>query len=124
MAQKPDFSYAHLNLGIVHADLRQYDLADVHFAQAVHPHPNDLTARRRWARSLAEQHRLREAILQYVAAVEIDPDDHSLRHALAKLYLEAGERDAARQQWRVAALLAPLEPDYAERLRALETAAK
>jgi Flp pilus assembly protein TadD len=108
-----------MNLGIVHADLHEYDLADPHFAQAVHLRPDDLTARQRWAQALAEQGRVREAVFQYVAAVEIAPEDAALRHALAELYLKAGRPDAARTQWEKAALRAPMDATYAARLRSL-----
>lgn len=119
VTQKPDFFYPHLNLGIVHADLGQYGLADLHFARAVALDPNDLTARRRWAEALAAQSRVRDAIFQYVAAVEIAPEDAALRHVLAELYVKAGRPDAARAQWETAAGLAPMDQTYSARLRSL-----
>jgi tetratricopeptide (TPR) repeat protein len=120
LAQKPEFFYPHRTLGMVYADLGDFNSADAHFARAVELAPNDLTTRERWARTLAEQGRVRDAVFQYVAAVELDPGDPELRHALAELYVKAGRTDAAQVQWAAAMRLAPMNETYPDRLRSID----
>jgi tetratricopeptide (TPR) repeat protein len=124
LVQAPEFFHTNLNLALVYADKRQYDLADRFFAKAVELHPNNLLARERWAEMLAEQGRNHDAIFQYVAAVELDPHHAVLRDRLAELYLKMNRPDAARAQWQAALAIDPLHQAFADRLDALGAAAK
>jgi Flp pilus assembly protein TadD len=60
-----------------------------------------------------------DAIVQYVAAVEIEPEDDEIRDELAGLYVRAGRPDAAREQWEEALLIKPTSVAYAENIKAL-----
>src|SRR5262249_54044508 len=122
LQQQPEFFLANLHFGIVHADRKEYALADQYFAKAVWENNNDFTARSRWARSLAEQERARDAIIQYVAAAEIDPESADTRDRLARLYLSLNLPQAAREQWEVASSIDPLNRDYVAALRTLPPA--
>lgn len=75
------------------------------------------------AESLEAQGRPRDAIFQYVAAVELSTHDAELRDRLATLYLKEHYVDAARQQWRAAYQIDPMHNAFADRLLALEAAA-
>ena len=76
-------------------------------------------ARKRWADLLAEQGRTRDAILQYVAAVEIKNDSVETIDKLARLYREVGRPEAARTEWEAALLLDPLNDTYLHEINAL-----
>ena len=84
MLQQPDFLFATLNLGIVHAVVGNYEQADAFFEAAVEIDPNDLGTRHDLAESAREARPDREAAFQWVAAVEIDRDDPLLRQELAR----------------------------------------
>ena len=106
--QQPDFLFATLNLGIVHAVVGNYDQADAYFRQGGRDrsersgHPHEL------GRVLEKQGRIREAAFQWVAAVEIDRDDPVLRQELAETYLILGMLDEARTQIDQAIALDPI----------------
>jgi tetratricopeptide (TPR) repeat protein len=106
--QQPNFLFATLNLGVLHAAVGNYDQADVFFAKAVAIDPNNLGARTSWAEVLEKQGRLRAAAFQWVAAVEIDRDDPALRQELAESYLNLGMLDEARAQIDQAIALDPI----------------
>lgn len=118
--QEPDFLYPLINLGIIYGGKGEYDLADDYFARAVKRNPNYLITRKAWGKMLAEQGHVEDAIVQYVAAVQIDPTDASLRHTLAKLYERNGMRDAARNQIEEALKINPISKEYAAALRTFE----
>ena len=117
LRQNPDFLYANVTLGAVCTDLEDYASADRFFTAAVGLDPNYLPARQRWAKSLVKQGRLREAIFQYVAAVEIAPHDAELRDTLAELYFELNYPDAALAQWQIAMTLDPTSGHIMDHLK-------
>jgi tetratricopeptide (TPR) repeat protein len=124
LVQAPDFFYSNLNLAMVYADLHQYDLADRYFAKTVLINRNDATTRLKWAEMLAEQGRTREAIFQYVAAVELAPHSADSRDHLAELYVKVKQFDAAKRQWQKAFQIDPMHKAFAERLHWLDAAMK
>lgn len=107
LVQAPDFFYPNLNLGMVHANRHEHQLADQYFAQAVRSDPNQLTARERWADALVEQGRIREAAYRSVAAIQSAPDNADLRIYLANFYLEVNPPDAAKTQLEQAHVIDP-----------------
>jgi len=108
LLQKPDFEHANINLGIIHAVLGDYGRSDAYFRAAVEIDPNDLAARMRWAEALGKQGRVREAAFQWVAAVEINRDDPTLRQQLAESYMILGMLDEAKTQIDEAIALDPI----------------
>lgn len=119
LVQAPGLLLPHLNLATLYAEDGQFGLADRFFAQAVRIDPEHLPTRERWAETLAAQGRIRDAIFQYVAAVELNGDSAELRNKLAHLYVQAGRPDAARTQWEWARLIDPANRYYRDRLGAL-----
>jgi len=124
LVQAPDFFYSNLNLAMVLADQHEYGRADQYFAKAVAINRDDLTARVRWAEMLEAQGRTRDAIFQYVAAVELASHDSELRDRLAQLYVKSNHLEAARQQLRAAFQIDPMHKAFADQLLALEASAK
>ena len=116
LRQNPDFLYSNFVLGVVYEDLQDYANAETYFAKAARIDPNFLPVRQHWARMLAGQGRTREAIFQYVAAVEIDPASPDLRDKLAELYFKLNYTDAALTQWQVAESLDPTNGHFQEML--------
>lgn len=119
LRQDPNFLYPLINLGLIHAARGEHDLADRYYARAVEVNPNYLITRQSWGEMLIKRERLRDAIIQYVAAVEIAPGDAKVRDRLAGLYRRVGKPDAAREQWEQALLISPTTVTYAENLKAL-----
>jgi tetratricopeptide (TPR) repeat protein len=119
LVQAPGFFLANRDLASAYADRHQYDLADRYFAKAATIDPNDLTTRQRWAEMLWEQGRVRPAIFQYVAAVELAPENADFRNKLAELYVKANRPDAARIQWQAAHVIDPLHKAFTEKLRSV-----
>jgi len=117
LRQNANFLYTNLTLGTIYTDLEDFANADKYFAKAVSIDPNYLPARQRWGKSLAKQGRLREAVFQYVAAVEIAPDDAELRSTLGELYFKLNHTDDAMAQWKVAEYLDPSNGQIREDLR-------
>ncbi|MFO1059525.1 MAG: hypothetical protein U1E53_21465 [Dongiaceae bacterium] len=107
LVKAPDFFFANLSLARVQALLGNVQVADQYFARAVAEEPNDLQARIAWGKALAKQQRIRDAIFQYVAAVEINGNDANVRRALSELYAKAGRPDAARVEAEAAYHLDP-----------------
>jgi tetratricopeptide (TPR) repeat protein len=119
--QDADFLYTSLTLGTVYADLGDNANADKYLAKAVQIDPNFLPTRQRWAKSLVKQGRLRDAIFQYVAAVEIAPDDAELRNTLGELYSKLNYADAALAQWKIAEKLDPTNGQVQQHLSRFDT---
>jgi Tfp pilus assembly protein PilF len=71
-----------------------------------------------------KQGRIRDAIFQYVAAVEIDGKTAEIRDVLAQLYAESNYPDAAREQWQRAVLIQPDNRNFWESLNSLPPAAQ
>jgi Tfp pilus assembly protein PilF len=79
------------NLGIVTAALRNYDEAYKYFAIA----SNDYDAHLKLASILEDQHRDRDAIKHYEAALAMQPGASAILERLVALYERTGERDKA-----------------------------
>jgi len=86
--------------------------------------PNFLPAREHWARVLVKRGRLREAVFQYVAAVEIAPSDAEMRNKLADLYFKLNYADAAMAQWEAAQYLDPSNGQVRDHLKNFGTPAQ
>ena len=117
LRQNPKFLYTNFTLGVVYSDLEDYANADKYFARAVQIDPNFLATRKHWARTLVEQGRSREAVFQYVAAVEIAPDDPVLHDKLGELYFKLNRADAALAQWQIAEKLDPTNGQIQNQLK-------
>ncbi|HEY9212501.1 MAG TPA: tetratricopeptide repeat protein [Ancylobacter sp.] len=120
LLQQPEFLYPLINMGIIRAGKKDYAAADGYFARAVKAKPNYLITRTAWGDMLTEQGLLDDAIIQYVAAVEIDPHDAKLRAKLADLYERAGRPVEAREQAEVALKLEPISEAYVGKVKELE----
>jgi tetratricopeptide (TPR) repeat protein len=103
----PDYLLTNLHLAEAYIQLQQYEVADQYFARAVQIEPNNWVVRERWGSALAEQGRVRHAIFQYVAAVELNQGNAQLRNTLSKLYMKANYPEAARVQLEKALLIHP-----------------
>jgi Flp pilus assembly protein TadD len=79
------------NLGIVTAALRKYDEAYKYFVIA----SNDYDAHLKLASILEDQHRDRDAIKHYEAALAMQPGASAILERLVALYERTGERDKA-----------------------------
>ena len=121
LRQNPRFLFTNFVLGVVYGDLEDYANADLYFAKAVAIDPNFLPAREHWGRDLVKQGRVREAVYQYVAAVEIAPEDPELHNKLAELYFKLNHSDAAVAQWEIAEKLDPTNGDVQNQLKAFGT---
>jgi tetratricopeptide (TPR) repeat protein len=121
LKQNPNFLYTNLTLGTIYADLGDYANVDKYFAKAVRIDPNYLPVRQRWAKSLVKQGRWHDAVFQYVAAVEIAPDDAELRNTLGELYFNLNHADAALAQWQIAQTLDPTNGHIRDHLNKFDT---
>ena len=83
--------------------------------QGEHPELTELLAV-----ALSRQGRLEEAERYFLRTLELDPQAHSARQQLGRLYLLSGRKPAALEQLRQAAQQAPLERDLAMSLASLE----
>jgi tetratricopeptide (TPR) repeat protein len=118
LRQNPDFLYTNFTLGVVYGELGDYANSDRFFSDSVRIDPNFLPTRQHWARTLIKRNLLRGAVYQYVAAVEIAPDDAELRDKLAELYFKLNDAEAAMRQWQTAEYLDPTNGQIRERLKA------
>ncbi|WP_207461221.1 tetratricopeptide repeat protein [Azospirillum sp. SYSU D00513] len=121
LRQKPDFLFPVINLALIYSAQGKHDLADLHFAQAIGINPDYKLTRKSWGDALIRQERYRDAVDQYVAAVDLDPKDAASRDRLAFLYMKLGHTEAARKQWTKALDLEPLNQTYTGNLDALRT---
>jgi len=120
LLQRPDFLFPLVNLGIINAERGDAAAAEKYFAAAVNVDPNYLETRIAWGDLLTKQDRDLDVLYQYVAAVELEPDDAELRDKLARSYLRVGMREAAREQWLSALQISPLTTAYLENARSLD----
>ena len=124
LRQKPDFLYSNFTLAVVYAELGDYANSDKYFDAVVRIDPNFLPGRQHWAKTLIKRNLLRDAVYQYVAAVEIAPDDPLLRDKLAELYFKLNHADAAMAQWAVALYLDPSNGQVRDHLKNFGTPAQ
>jgi tetratricopeptide (TPR) repeat protein len=124
LRQKPDFLYSNFTLAVVYSELEDYANSDKYFDAVVRIDPNFLPAREHWARVLVKRGRLREAVFQYVAAVEIAPSDAEMRNKLADLYFKLNYADAAMAQWEAAQYLDPSNGQVRDHLKNFGTPAQ
>ena len=72
---KPDYAYAHLNLGSTYAELKRHDEAIASIKQAISLDPGDAYAHYNLGVTYAGLKRYDEAIASYKQAIRLDPGD-------------------------------------------------
>jgi tetratricopeptide (TPR) repeat protein len=87
------------------------DKARVEFSNALQIDPNNANARFQSGRIAEKQSKLREAVGNYQAAIELDPKLVAARAALGRIYLLGGLADKARETIEPALAIAPADPD-------------
>jgi tetratricopeptide (TPR) repeat protein len=120
LLQHETFLYPYINLALIASGRGDAAAADQYFAQAVEINPEYRLTREAWGDLLIKENRPRDAVIQYVAAVEIDRSNAGLRDKLAQTYLALGRADWARAQWEEALRLSPLTRAYADSLKNLD----
>jgi tetratricopeptide (TPR) repeat protein len=120
LLQHEDFLYPYINIGLIYAARGKNDLAEQYYAKAVEINPNYLVTRKVWGDLLVKEGRMREAAIQYVAAVEINRENAELRDKLAQTYVALGRPDVARTQWEEALKISPTTLAYADSIRRLD----
>ena len=88
-----------------------YDKARVEFGNALQIDPNNARARFEAGRVAEKQTRIREAVGNYQAAIDLDPKLVAARAALGRAYLLGGLADKARETIEPALAIAPQDPD-------------
>jgi tetratricopeptide (TPR) repeat protein len=112
LLQNPDFAIPYLNLAVIHQVRGKTSEAEKYFRQAAQMDPSSRLIRVLWSDFLYAQGRLDEAVVQFVAAVEIEKHNPALRNRLGQLYVEMGRKDLASKQFKMAMRMDPRDRNY------------
>jgi tetratricopeptide (TPR) repeat protein len=82
---RPDYGVAHFNLGNFYARQGRFDLAQIHFEEALRLYPNYAEAHRNFGQLLAQQGDLEGGIREFRKAIDLNP-------SLDESYLNLGSR--------------------------------
>jgi tetratricopeptide (TPR) repeat protein/TolB-like protein len=89
---------AHMLRGVIHTRLGREAEAEAEWRSALRLNPEATDSLYYWGVVLASRNRPETAVHYFASAVRLDPTDASLRAALAKALVGAGDRDGARAE--------------------------
>ena len=112
VVRRPDFAYAHANLGVTLMRQGKLDEAIAEDRAAIRLRPDDGTSRLNLATALARQGKLDEAILEYREAIRLQPDDAKAHGNLGHALNSQGKLDEAILEYREAIRLQPDDNIY------------
>ena len=98
----PTLAAAHINLGRLYHQARQFDQAEAHYRAAVGQTPDDALAHFNLAALLEDSGRPEEAISQYRQALAADPAFADAHYNLGLLFESRGQRQDAIKHFRAA----------------------
>ena len=101
---------AHLILGALHYDSRDYPAAQAEFERAIQIDPQNAQAYLRLGKLYEVQGHSNEAIARYQKALDLQPKLAPLATMIGNLYLDNGDLETARKYYRQAL---DADPDYA-----------
>ncbi|MGQ0733162.1 MAG: tetratricopeptide repeat protein [Acidobacteriota bacterium] len=91
LALDPTLAKTHFFLGMVYKNLGRYDEARGHFERARAQYPRDRVVRNQLGRVLFLQRRFAEAIVEFHAALAVDPEDLQAHYNLMLCYRGLGD---------------------------------
>jgi tetratricopeptide (TPR) repeat protein len=101
LERDPELAKTHYFLGVVFRNLGRYDDARTHFERARSKYPRDRVVRNQLGRVLFLQRRFPEAIDQFNAALDIDPEDLQAHYNLMLCYRGIGDEARAAHEERL-----------------------
>jgi Tfp pilus assembly protein PilF len=107
---KPDYSWAHTNLGVAYLTLQQYQEAINSFKQAIRIAPDQAELHNNLGVACRKHGRRREAVDAYNQAVRIKPDYIDVHFALGISYMDLGLYEKSSESFKQAIRI---KPDYA-----------
>jgi tetratricopeptide (TPR) repeat protein len=113
LAKGGDAAYVHNNLGIVHQERRQHEMAVAQFREAIRLDPAYAAPRILLGASLLALGRVSEARTALERAVKLAPREPLARLQLARVLERAGDWAGAVEQYRALKEMKPDEPEYA-----------
>ncbi|MEO8627574.1 MAG: tetratricopeptide repeat protein [Betaproteobacteria bacterium] len=120
IALQPHAADPHYNLGLAHQALNQFELASARFRDALHLDPNaNTSAHYHLANALAEQSKFDEAVVCYLRAVELEPNNTSAWINHGRALISLGRIDEAVACYRQALQTAPDSAQTHDRLGVL-----
>ena len=102
LERDPSMAAAHINLGRLYHQAKQFGAAEAHYRAAIHHTPNDALAHFNLGVLLEETKRPEEAILSYRRALACDPHYADAHYNLALLFEARGRRSDAIIHFRAA----------------------
>lgn len=101
----------YLQRGEKYLQEENYDKARIEFSNALQVDPNNANARFQAGRIAEKQRKLREAVGNYQAAIDLDAKMIAPRAALGRIYVLSGLPDKARETIEPALAISPDDPD-------------
>ena len=98
LALAPTLAKTHFFLGMVFKNLGQYDDARGHFEQARSQYPRDRVVRNQLGRVLFLQRKFEAAIVEFEAALAVDPEDLQAHYNLMLCYQGLGDTERAARE--------------------------
>jgi tetratricopeptide (TPR) repeat protein len=110
LALRPEYAAASINLGTIHYNLREFELAEQHYRRATEADPDYALAYFDLGNVLDELKRLPDAIAAYQRAIALVPQYADAHYNLALAYERQGHRRRALRHWLTYVRLDPVGP--------------
>jgi len=110
IANDPNFSLAHFNLGVLYEDQDKLEEAEAAWKKAIEVDPDHAAAHYNLGVLYKDQDKLEEAEAEYLKAIEVDPDLADAHHNLGVLYKDQDKLEEAEAAWKKAI---EVDPDLA-----------
>jgi tetratricopeptide (TPR) repeat protein len=110
LALRPDYAAAAINLGTIHYNLREFDMAEQLYRRATEADPEYALAFFDLGNVLDELKRLPDAIAAYQRAIALVPQYADAHYNLALAYERQGHRRRALRHWLTYVRLDPVGP--------------
>jgi tetratricopeptide (TPR) repeat protein len=110
LATKPEYAAAAINLGTIHYNQREFQMAEQHYRMATEADPDYALAFFDLGNVLDELKRLPDAIAAYQRAIALVPQYADAHYNLALAYERQGHRRRALRHWLTYVRLDPVGP--------------